>query len=405
MAYGSTFNMFITTEEEVPLYRRYRTVSLRSNVVHSEEGYGRIENVVHRARRGQRIFPDEIRLLLSLKDRGQSEILFQTARSVRDSYFGAAIFFYGFIYFSTYCKNNCSFCFFRGTNQLAPRYRKSAKQILETAKLLARSGVHLIDLTMGEDPAYLAENQDDFDGIPDIIRQTKSETGLPVMVSPGVISHDKLRRVRDAGADWYACYQETHNRGLFSGLRPTQSYDERLSTKREAHDLGLLIEEGILSGVGESAEDLECSIAAMQSLDADQVRIMSFVPQQGTPMGAAQPAAFDRELLFIAVMRLIFPDRLIPASLDLRGLAGLKERLDAGANVVTSVIPPGGGWAGVAHADLDIENANRSTRQVRRILAECGLREGSRRDYLHWLEKRKRSVRREVRCGERCSEL
>jgi biotin synthase-like enzyme len=37
-------------------------------------------------------------MLLSLKDEGQQEMLFQTARSVRDNYFGTKIFFYGFIY-------------------------------------------------------------------------------------------------------------------------------------------------------------------------------------------------------------------------------------------------------------------------------------------------------------------
>ena len=55
-----------------------------------------------------------------------------------------------------------------------------------------------------------------------------------------------------------------------------------------------------------------------------------------------------RELLIIAMLRLAFPDRLIPASLDIEGLEGLQLRLDAGANVVTSLIVPGAGLTGVA---------------------------------------------------------
>lgn len=373
--------------------------------MHSKDGSRSIENIVHKAHKGQRIFPEEIKMILSLREKGLREFLFRTARAVRDNYFGTTVFLYGFIYFSTYCKNNCTFCFYRKSNHLSPRYRKSFNQILETAKLLAGSGVHLIDLTMGEDPAYLTEAEDDLNCISEIILQIKTETDLPVMVSPGVIPRDKLCHLMDAGADWYACYQETHNKELFARLRPEQSYDDRLSAKYEAHRLGLLIEEGILSGVGESEEDIECSIAVMQSLDADQVRVMSFRPQQGTPMESVQPTTSDRELLLISLMRLIFPDRLIPASLDIQGLAGLKERLDAGANVVTSVIPPGKGWVGVAHNNLDIENANRTTRHVQNVLAECGLKAGSQQDYLRWLDERKMSVRRNLRCEEKCSAL
>ena len=366
---------------------------------------GRIEDALRKARRGQRISPEEIRMLLSLKDEGQREMLFQSARSVRSAYFGTKIFFYGFIYFSTYCKNDCTFCLFQTSNPLAPRYRKSANLILETAKLLADSGAHLIDLTMGEDPAYGMQAEAKSYPIAEIVRQIKTETGLPVMISPGVIPGDRLRLLMDAGADWYACYQETHNRKLFHKLRPGQSYDERLSSKHEAHRLGLLIEEGILSGVGETVEDLEHSISTMQSLDADQVRIMTFMPQRGTPMETLQPNASDRELLFIALMRLIFPDRLIPASLDLRGLDGLEERLHAGANVVTSVIPPGKGWVGVVHNNFDIENSNRTTQHVQKILDICGLQAGSRQDYLYWMENRRISLRKNRQGERRCATL
>lgn len=49
-------------------------------------------------------------------------------------------------------------------------------------------------------------------------------------------------------------------------------------------------------------------------------------------------------------MRLLFPDKLIPASLDVDGISGLELRLMAGANVVTSIIPPNEGLAGVAQS-------------------------------------------------------
>jgi methylornithine synthase len=99
-----------------------------------------------------------------------------------------------------------------------------------------------------------------------------------------------------------------------------------------------------------------------------------------------------RELLSIAVMRLVFPDRLIPASLDVDGLAGLKSRLEAGANVVTSLVPPDFGLHGVARSSLDIDNSNRSAASVAAVLRGCGLEKGSPAEYRLWIEDRQKAI-------------
>lgn len=187
------------------------------------------------------------------------------------------------------------------------------------------------------------------------------------MVSPGVLSAEQLVRLREAGADWYACYQETHNRDLFTRLRLEQDYDRRKRTRLEAAGCGLLAEDGLLTGVGESAEDLADSILDMAREPLDQVRAMSYVPHESTFPSTAGDTLEERrahELLAIATMRLVMEDRLIPASLDVDGLEGLAMRLKAGANVVTSIVPSGCGLAGVASKDLDIENQRRSVAAV-----------------------------------------
>ena len=159
-----------------------------------------------------------------------------------------------------------------------------------------------------------------------------------------------------------------------------------------AHSLGMLIEEGLLGGVGESNDDIAASIEMMRRLDAYQVRIMNFVPQSNTPMADCSPPDPFRELLVAAVMRLALPDRLIPASLDVDGLAGLKRRLDAGANVITSLVPPGQGLAGVAQSSLDIEEGNRTAGSARRILEENGLRAATLEEYTAWIQNRCQSI-------------
>jgi methylornithine synthase len=132
----------------------------------------------------------------------------------------------------------------------------------------------------------------------------------------------------------------------------------------------------------------------MQRLDADQVRVMNFVPQPGTPMENRTPSDPQKEMLISAVMRLLFPDRLIPASLDVDGLAGLKQRLEAGANVVTSIVPPGRGLAGVAQHTLDIEEGRRTIASVLKVLETCGLRTATVEEYLAWIRSRQEAVKK-----------
>lgn len=209
------------------------------------------------------------------------------------------------------------------------------------------------------------------------------------MVSPGVVPDEVLYKLAAAGASWYACYQETHNPVLFGTLRPGQSYAARLEKKHLARQLGLLTEEGLLCGVGESVEDIAESIEEMRNLEISQVRAMSFVPQKGTPIQSQKAPDSLRELMIIAILRLIFPDRLIPATLDVAGLAGLESRLAAGANGVTSLVPPGFGLAGVAQNSLDIAPARRTTRRILLELKKHGLRASSAEDYLNWVANRR----------------
>ena len=114
------------------------------------------------------------------------------------------------------------------------------------AKDLAEQGVNLIDLTMGEDPRLFDSPNGEWDDLIRLISAIKTETHIPIMVSPGAVSKTMLDQLAAAGVTWYACYQETHNPTLFSKLRVGQSFEERLEKKRFAKNLGLMIEEGIM---------------------------------------------------------------------------------------------------------------------------------------------------------------
>jgi methylornithine synthase len=303
--------------------------------------------------------------------------LMAEARRVREAVFGDRIFLYGFVYFSTYCRNNCNFCYFRRDNEIR-RYRKSPAEVVETAERLYASGVNLIDLTMGEDPEYRRE---DYRSLLAIIKEIKARTGAPVMVSPGVAPPDVVREIAAAGADFWALYQETHNRELYARLRAGQDYDERMACKAAARAAGMHIEEGVLTGVGETPEDLAHSLDEMGRIGASQMRAMSFVPQPGSPMEGHARGDRRTELEFIARLRIRYPRALIPATLDVDGSAGHAPRLEAGANVVTSIIPPRAGYQGVAQSELDIDEGARTAAEVAAALRALGLRPATTEEY------------------------
>jgi len=313
--------------------------------------------------------------------------LFSTASKINAFHFGNRVFLYGFLYFSTYCRRMCSFCFYRKLNTKCPRYRKNPEEVAEMAEELEKSGVHLVDLTMGEDPVIHDGKR--YDLLVNLVKTVRDRVGLSIMVSPGVLPKKILKSLKEAGADWYALYQETHNRTLFSTLRLDQGFDERMKAKFEAKKEGLLIEEGMLLGVGENDTDRVNSIFAMKRLGVSQVRAMGFIPQDGSPMERRESPPIIDEMRTMAVMRLVHQDRLMPASLDIDGLKGLESRLGSGSNVVSSIIPPNSGLAGVAQAHLGIDEGLRSVDSVRPFIERLGLRVASKKSYLRWVDEEK----------------
>jgi methylornithine synthase len=314
--------------------------------------------------------PDREDLETLLLAGDEAPLVFAAARELRARQTGDAVYLYGFVYFSTYCRNECAFCFYRADNDECPRYRKTTDEVVEICRDLVASGVVMLDLTMGEDPLV----HDDPATLRALVSAVAEATDTPVMVSPGVLPEAVLEDLREAGADWYALYQETHNRELYDRLRVGQPFEERAEARAAARRAGLLVEDGLLTGIGDTSTDRAASIVAMRESGWEQVRVMTFVPQAGTPLAGTRPAGDAGELLTIACLRLAMPDRFIPASLDVDGIAGLERRLQAGANVVTSIVPPTVGLAGVSQAELDIDEGYRTVHGVLPHLDRLGLR-------------------------------
>ena len=347
------------------------------------------------------ISDEMIRKILSVTDEAGLQKMFSAAVKVKEHFFSNYVYLYSFVYFSTYCRNRCAFCYYNAANKI-DRYRLTPEELRNMCADLKNEGVHMIDLTMGEDPHFHNHPEN----LLEFVKIAKETTGLPVMVSPGVVNDDFISALKDAGADFFALYQETYQKELYEKLRTGQSFEDRIRARNSAKAAGICIEDGLLTGFSKIkssdgipvnpsvADDIESaivSIRGMQKADPDQVRVMTFEPQPGTPLAETVQASGLMELKVIAVLRFIFPDRFIPASLDVAGINGMVDRLNAGANVVTSIISADSKLEGVVNFDRDVSlnERKRDAKSVIERLSAMGLQSGSQEEFEKYLNRNK----------------
>ena len=96
--------------------------------------------------------------------------------------------------------------------------------------------------------------------------------------------------------------------------------------------------------------------------------------------------------IFVKIFMKCFKIHITCIKIRIDGLEGLRPRLEAGANVVTSLVPPQLGLAGVARSSLDIDNSKRSAASVLAVLERCGLEKGSPAEYRLWIEDRQKTL-------------
>ncbi len=78
--------------------------------------------------------PDASDLEALLRAGDEAPLVFAAAREMRERHSGDAVFLYGFVYFSTWCRNECAFCFYRADNDESPRYRKTAGEVVDICR-------------------------------------------------------------------------------------------------------------------------------------------------------------------------------------------------------------------------------------------------------------------------------
>ena len=266
-------------------------------------------------------------------------LLFALAQETAQKSFGRQIFVRGLIEFTNYCENDCYYCGIRRSNKNAARYRLTQEEILECCRAGYGLGFRTFVLQGGEDYFYSDED------IAAIVRAIKAQhPDCAVTLSIGERTRKTYALWKQAGADRYLLRHETADFAHYAKLHPAE-----LSAANRQQCLYTLKELGYQAGAGfmvgspyQTAENLADDLMFLQKLRPQMIGIGPFIPHHDTPFKDEPAGSVELTLVLLAVLRLLFPHVLLPATTALGTLApgGRLLGIKAGANVIMPNLSP-----------------------------------------------------------------
>lgn len=280
----------------------------------------------------------EIDRLLTTSDPEAVQALFDEACRVRDEVYGRKVFMRGLIEITSHCRNNCLYCGLRRDMQTI-RYRLTKDQILHCCRTGYALGFRTFVLQGGED-GWMTDER-----VCEMVRSIRSEfPDCAITLSLGERGYDSFARLREAGADRYLLRHETADAEHYARLHPVEmNLEHRMQCLRWLRELGYQVGAGFMVGTpGQSVETLKEDLSFIDSFRPEMVGIGPFIPADGTPFERCPAGSVELTLRLLAIVRIIHPHVLLPATSALGTLhyRGRERAIAAGANVVMPNLSP-----------------------------------------------------------------
>ena len=206
------------------------------------------------------------------------------------------------------CSEDCHFCAQSAHYQTeAPVYPLLDKaHIITAAREAQKNGASRFSLvTSGKGLA-----REDLPRMLEIIRAIRTEVGIKVCASLGILGESELRQLKDAGVSRYHHNLES-SREFFPQVCTTHSFGDRIATIKAAQTVGLSVCSGGIFGLGESEADRLSMAMSLVECGIDSVPINILIPLPGTPCAGLPPLSIAEILRSIALYRLILPQAAI----------------------------------------------------------------------------------------------
>lgn len=142
------------------------------------------------------------------------------------------------------------------------------------------------------------------------IRKIRSETGLAVCASFGLLSQKQYEKLRKAGVDRVHDNLETSRR-YFPEVCTTHSYEEKLFALQAAKKAGLEVCSGGIVGLGESMEDRIDMVLTIRQAGVRSIPVNLLNPIPGTPYEHNEKILPEELCRIVAIFRFLVPDGFI----------------------------------------------------------------------------------------------
>lgn len=283
------------------------------------------------------ISDEQLKILI---ENGETEDeLFKEADMIRRKNYGTSVYIRGLIEFTNYCKNDCYYCGIRCSSKNTERYRLTPEEILKYCDEGYALGFRTFVLQRGEDLFFTDKL------ICNIVSKIKSKyNDCAVTLSIGEKSYESYKSYFDAGADRYLLRHETADTLHYGKLHPNKmSVENRKKCLKNLKEIGYQVGSGFMVGSPfQTTKNIISDLRFLQELKPDMIGIGPFIAHKKTPFAEYKNGDLHICLRLIAILRLLFPFALIPATTALGTLnqLGRELGLKAGANVVMPNLSP-----------------------------------------------------------------
>lgn len=271
--------------------------------------------------------PDELVLLISLKDPEKLKRLYEMARRKREFLYGRDVFLRAVIEISNYCRRTCKFCGNTASNRALPRYRADFTDVFDQAKKARALGIDLIHLASGEDIGL------EKDQLTESIRRINGELGCTVELAVGDRPLEDYQEFHEAGARRVILKFETMNLDIFDKMKPHEKLEERLLLLLRLRSIGFQIGTGNIIGLPEQKlEDIADDLLAITHLSPDMASTSIFTPNKDSVLSGCPKGDVQMGLNYIALLRILLGEKRIsiPTNSTL-GRDGKYQALELGA--------------------------------------------------------------------------
>ena len=281
---------------------------------------------------------EELLFLLDNLSEENKEYLIEKAHRVAVENYSKNVYIRGLIEFTNYCIRDCKYCGIRKSNHKADRYRLSIDEILECADIGDKLGYKTYVLQGGEDSYFTDEK------MVEIIKKIKEKyPGNAITLSLGERSYKSYKMMFNAGADRYLLRHETASKDLYESLHPNGSFENRIQCLKNLKEIGYQVGAGFMVGLpNQSNKNLIDDLIFLKELNPHMCGIGPFIPHKDTPLANEQAGTLEKTTTMLALVRLMLPKILLPATTALGSVdpLGREKGLKAGANVVMPNLSP-----------------------------------------------------------------